>query len=92
MGILNNWENYLDEKERVLLQVVESPLYEGDFEGSSKDFYERLYSNPMYPQLERRLIEDIERVESEKIKFFRELEDFYQREFLSKSDKEGTLE
>lgn len=80
------WEDYLDEGSRQLLDVCELN-YNGNFDELMADLYERLYSRPMYPALERRLLESIERGEG--IKLYREVDRFIRERIVGQDTEAG---
>ena len=77
MGLVDYWKEHFDERDTNLVRLGEI-LYEGDFDSMTKDMVDRLISNPMYDKLERRLIEDLERMD--KIKYLKDLEELYTKE------------
>jgi hypothetical protein len=83
MEFLEYWGAYLDERAKILLGVAESDLYEGHedrLNAMIRDLRGRLCSDPMYLQQERRLDEDIKILE--RVKFFKELNEFYVNRIL----------
>lgn len=67
---------------------VAEVLYNGDFETMTNDMYDRLYSHPMYLQLQRMLIEDIDRIG--RIQLYREIGEFVEKRILN-SKGEGYI-
>ena len=76
-----------EETDRTLSQVAEV-IYNGDFETMTNDMYDRLYSHPMYPQLQRMLIEDIDRIG--RIQLYRDIGEFIEKKILN-SKGEGYI-
>jgi len=70
-----DWENYMDSRDKLLLEVCDE-RFDGNLDDLMERLHDRFYSSPMYLALQRRLVEDISRVDA--IRIYKDLDEFIQ--------------